>query len=268
MLSDRFDFPKHPNTFHTSASLTTFQINPGITREAFSAVWWPTCRFIAFITWWHHVSSRSSLQGSVLLPQTRKDSLCNSLASLISHIFLFVICFHIITSVSPWRKERGRKRKRQESEKWQKCGAPGFFFNVVSQAFTGLWWFNSCCYKHLLPALSRSQLSLSQTGTPYTLQLGCFFFFLLFFPSRFSFFESAKRGKEAKRSDEHVKTAKTEMLRHSCQRQAALLRNLNFDKQPPKALPHPSPSPVFFLLKRPQKERDKEEEGVSVDMIM
>jgi len=128
---------------------------------------------------------------------------------LISHFLFFPLLkknlhthFHSTASVFPWCKERER-RKRQR--KWgiyiffkKTSGAPGFYFTTVSQALRGLWWFNSCCYKHLLRALSRSQLRLTQPGTPF-----------LIYASAFSFFFSshrAKRGKQAKRSEKlHLK---------------------------------------------------------------
>lgn len=98
---------------------------------------------------------------------------------------------HIITSVFS---------KRRESEKLQKMWSTWLLFNMVSQAFSGLWWFNSCCYKHLLPALSRSQLRLTQPGN--TVHASAFFF--LFFPFFcLHYFEHAKPGNKAKRSDKH-----------------------------------------------------------------
>lgn len=146
-----------------------------------------------------------------------KKSLCNSLALLITQTPLppptpppFIQkknlwqtplrTLHIITSVFPWCKA-----EKKEARKWeiQKYGAPGFFLTWFHRLFAGLWWFNSCCYKHLLPALSRSQLRLTQPGTLYMLQLFAFFFFFSlshFLPPPFHF-EHAKRGKRAKRSD-------------------------------------------------------------------
>lgn len=93
-------------------------------------------------------------------------TLYSSLALLITYIFVFLISpstssphTHVHISTSDFHDVK-RERVKKKQSTW-------LLFNVVSQAFSGLWWFNSCCYKHLLPALSRSQLRLIQPCMPY-----------------------------------------------------------------------------------------------------
>lgn len=129
-------------------------------------------------------------------------------------------------------------------------------FTMVSQAFSGLWWFNSCCYKHLLPALSRSQLRLTQPGTPYMLQLFFIFFFYAFFSPLY--FEHAKWGKEAKRSDKpHSKSTLHGRDRDVEKRLEVLARV--FKKRGILA----NPGSTFKKIRKKKKKRTKQQQQTS-----
>lgn len=78
----------------------------------------------------------------------------------VSHFFeLFPPHLHFSVSILKEREKRQRQWEMKTRSTW-------LLFDVVSRALSALRWFNSCRHKHLLRALSRSQLRLTQPGTP------------------------------------------------------------------------------------------------------